>query len=313
MSLSPWFRTQVRRQACAVRRVVMCRGLAVLITGIGLMLGLGCRGEGATVLARLDEARSLAAALRVQFGQAVDASNRAVMANTDEASLAFAHESEQATATVERDLKLLTGLLSGMRLSDEGKIIQDFSVRFSEYRELDRRILALAVENTNLKAHALSVGPAHDAASSLRRSLESFASSSPAKDRCVIDALVVKAVLSVREIQVLYAPHIAERDDVAMTRMEKEMAELEGTATGALKALEELASPSSRSLLAEAVSSFDKFKRTSTQIVALSRRNTNVLSLELALRAKPPLVSACNDRLRTLQDALAKELFTVQR
>jgi hypothetical protein len=42
------------------------------------------------------------------------------------------------------------------------------------------------------------------------------------------------------------------------------------------------------------------------QIIALSRRNTNVRSLALSLNQKRPLTTACEETLHALQDALAK-------
>ena len=49
------------------------------------------------------------------------------------------------------------------------------------------------------------------------------------------------------------------------------------------------------------------------QIVALSRRNTNVRSLALSLGQKRTLTAACEDSLRALEDALAKRGFTATR
>jgi len=45
----------------------------------------------------------------------------------------------------------------------------------------------------------------------------------------------------------------------------------------------------------------------SQMFVTLSRRNTNVRSLDLSLREKPPLTAACDESLRALQQLLAAE------
>jgi hypothetical protein len=50
-----------------------------------------------------------------------------------------------------------------------------------------------------------------------------------------------------------------------------------------------------------------------TQIIGLSRRNTNVRSLAMSLNEKGKLTTACEDRLRALQAALAKRGFTATR
>ena len=272
-----------------------------------LALALSCRGDPTTVLTRLEDSRRVVAELRVHFSQAADASNRAVMAGTDDASTVAAREAEQATTAVKTSAAALGRLLDGLSYANEARMLQEFGVEFSRYEELDRRILSLAVENTNLKAQALSFGAASQAANGFRETLERFASTSVVKDRCRVDGLVADAVRAVREIQVLHAPHIAERDDASMTRVEKEMADLDAKARAALTSLAELSPAGARPEVAEALAKLDQFKAATAQIVELSRRNTNVLSLELALRTKPPLAAACDDRIRALQDALAKE------
>jgi len=281
--------------------------LTILACFVGLIgLALGCR-QSETVLTRLDEARSLAADLRVQFNKAADASNRAVMADTDEASIAFAKESEKASADVRSDIMALAPLLNALGFAGEIRVFEEFKTHFSEYNKLDQSILALAVENTNLKAQSLSFGPARQAADAFRDALAPLAATVPAKDRCQVAELVGQAVTAVREIQVLHAPHIAERDDAPMSKMEKEMAELDAAARTALKTLDELAPSSAPPALATARTELDKFKALTTQILALSRRNTNVLSLDLSLRQKPALTRACDDSLSTLLQALASE------
>ena len=272
-----------------------------------VVLAFGCHGGPSGPLARLDEARTLAASIRVQFNRADDASNRAVMADTDEASISFARDAETTTKLVERDVNALAPPLQGLGYTKELRSFQQFQKHFSEYRKLDREILALAVENTNLKAQALEFGAARSTADGFRDSLGSVASKVPPKDRSRADELVARATLAVREIQVLLAPHIASRSDAEMSRMEQEMAALDRAARDALNALNDLAPPDVRAQPAPPLFTLDKFKDITAQIVKLSRRNTNVRSFDLALRSKPPLATACDDDLRALQEALAQE------
>jgi len=126
-------------------------------------------------------------------------------------------------------------------------------------------------------------------------------------------ALVATALAAVREIQVLQAPHIAEADEAAMTRMEKQMATEEASARSALATLGAMTQPASRPHLAAATAALDRFIGLNAQIMALSRRNTNVRSLALTLGQKRTLTAACEDRLQALQDALAKREFKATR
>jgi hypothetical protein len=284
--------------------------LTLLVAGVLLTLG-GCLGVPNAAFTELAEARRLAADLRVQFSQSADASNRAVMADTDEASLAFANEAEQTSQTVQSDIAALAPHLHSLGYPTEVQLLEEFAKHFAEYRTLDHSVLELAVENTNLKAQRLSFGPAREAADGVRDALATVGPQS--KDRCRVDSLVAKAVLAVRDIQVLQAPHIAESDDSAMTRMETEMGGLEVIASDALKRISGLVEPQAQPQVAVALASLEQFKDVSRQIVALSRRNSNVRSLALSLREKPVLTAACDASLRSLDEALAKEGFTAAR
>jgi hypothetical protein len=277
---------------------------AVAVITIAICAATGCDVNHA--LERLSEARRLSADLLVQFTKAADAANRAVMADTDEASVQSAGEAVRAKQAVEKDVATLRPVLQELKFSDEGRLLQQFVGCFADYSALDRRILDLAVENTNLKAQRLSFGPAQEAADSFQHSLETVAPADTARDAWRIKALVATAVAFVRQIQVLQAPHIADPDDGAMTRLEERMALSEAAARRALATLATLVPPASRTELAAATTALDRFMAVNAQIVGLSRRNTNVRSLALSLNQKPSLTTACEESLHALQDALAK-------
>jgi hypothetical protein len=232
------------------------------------------------------------------------------MANTDEASAVFAREAEQATQATETDAGALAPILRSLGYTNETRLLEEFVGRFAGYRALDRRILDLAVENTNLKAQRISFGPAQEAADTFRDSLAAVAPSVPAKDMWRVEALVAKAVATVREIQVLQAPHIADADEAVMTHMETRMGTSEVAARRALETLAALVPPASRPRIAAATAALNRFMELNAQIIALSRRNTNVRSLALALDQKRTLTAACTKSLHALQDALATRGYT---
>jgi len=275
--------------------------IALIVFCLGAMTG--CDVNAA--LQQVSQAQHLSADLLVQFTKAADAANRAVMADTDEASIAFAHEAGQAKEKVQMDIDALKPLLERLKFSEEERFVQEFVSRFTEYCELDHRILELAVENTNLKAQRLSFGPAQEAADSFRDSLASVAPRVPA-DKWRVEALVATAVATVREIQVLQAPHIADADEAVMTRMEKRMATSETGARNALKTLSSLVEPSSQARIVAATAGLDRFMALNQQIICLSRRNTNVRSLALSLNQKAKVIPQCENALHALRDALSK-------
>jgi hypothetical protein len=266
-----------------------------------------------TVLQQLMDARRLSADLSLQFTKTEDASNRAVMADTDAASITFAREAEQATQAIQKDVAAVEPVVSSLGFSHEAELIEEFNHQFDQYRALDHKILELAVENTNLKAQRLSFGPAQEAADTFRRSLEAVVPADPARDGWRAKALIATAVMNVREIQAQHAPHIAEPSDDEMTRLEKRMAACETEVRNTLKAIAGLASASSRSQITAASADFDRFVGITEQIVKLSRQNTNVRSLALSLGEKRTLAAACESSLRALQDGLSTRDFRATR
>jgi len=96
---------------------------------------------------------------------ATEAEKSAVMADTDEASQAFAEQSFQASHNVEKARRELEPLLEGK--PQEIHLFQEFSRCWDKLQEIDREVLSLAVQKTNLKALRLSFVPAAAAMRSL--------------------------------------------------------------------------------------------------------------------------------------------------
>jgi len=282
------------------RRVFKSIGVIAIVSAV-----LGGCGAG-TALERLTEARRLSADLFIQFTRASNAANQAVMADTDEASIAFAKQAEEIKKQVQADIDALRPVLHDLNYADETRLLDEFVAAFTEYRDLDRRILELAVQNTNLKAQRLSFGEAQQSADAFARALNAVVPTGSTADAWRLKALVAGAIADLRAIQVAQAPHIAEADDAAMTRIEQQMKTSEAGVRSALDSLGRLAPSSTQPRVAEARAAFDRFMSLNAQIIDLSRRNTNVRSLTLTLNEKGKVTSACEQSLLALQDALSK-------
>lgn len=263
-------------------------------------------------LVQLAEARELSADLRVQFVTAADAANKTIMSDTSIASAAFVRQADAAKNAVESDIAALQPLLRDLEYTPEGELLRAFTMQFEEYRKLDHQILGLAAENTNREAQRLSFGAGQTEADAFRDELAVFDHASGA-EAWHVAALAATAVAAVREIQALQAPHIAEALDPEMTRMEERMAIAEKAARSSLRALAPLVGGAGRPRLAAASSAFDRFMKVNVEITALSRRNTNVRSLALALNEKGKITASCEDGLRQLRDALAQRGFKATR
>ena len=200
-----------------------------------------------------------------------------------------------------------------MGYSEELRFLDTFKERFAEYQKLDAEILPLAVENTNLKAQRLSFGPAREAANAFRTALEAAVKRARPADASRVEALAARAVISVLEIEVLQAPHIAEAEDAAMTRMEEQMAASGAAARRGLEQIKSLLPPDAGPHLSAAVAALDRFTAINADLIKLSRQNSDVRSLALTLGQKRALTAQCDDQLRGLQEALAKHEMTATR
>lgn len=281
------------------------RRLAIVV----LAAGVTACGDVNAALARLSQARYLAADLLVEFTKASDASNRAVMADTDAASVAFAQEAAVAKQTVHKDAASLRPLLAGLGYTDETQMLDTFERQFAAYEGLDRQILDLAVENTNLKAQRLSLGSGQAAADAFEQAVDALAPARAA-DVWRVKAAGATAISAMREIEVLQAAHIAAPDDASMAGFETRMKAQETIARNTLAGLSSSVDAPSRKRLAAAGDALNRFMDVNTQIVGLSRRNTNVRSLAMSLDQKRGVTKPCEDTLRALRAALDKHGYS---
>lgn len=281
--------------------------VTVALSLLAIVLVGGCDVD--TPLKEIGDAQHLAADLSVQFAKALDASNLAVMAGTDEMSKNYAGEARQHTAAAQKDVDALRTILQRRDFTDELKLLDEFRQRFDEYRTVDGNILDLAVENTNLKAQGLLFGASQDAVDALAKSLAALQSGDDSKEAWRIKALTAGVLSSAREIQALQALHIAEADDEAMARIESRMTAAETSARSALATIKGHVRPAAAAHLTASAAALDRLIDVNRQIVHLSRRNSNVRSVALSLNQKRSIVSACEEKLQALRAALSKRGF----
>ena len=282
--------------------------LAIVMTAT---VGTACRGSTA-MLTGLLEARRLAAGLHVAFTKASEASSRAVMASSDEASTAAADEAKKARQDAEGSLAALQPVLESLGYQTDLGHLTAFKASFDEYRRLDDDILTLAVENSNVKAQRIAFGPSREAAEAFGTALEA-AIRDGAKDRCRAETLASRAQAALLHIEVLQPPHIANAEDAVMTRLEGEMRASAEVARKSLDELRAVTGPAAAPHLAAASTALDGFLARNKEIVVLSRRNSNVHALALSLGRKRAIAAQCEDRLRALDQALEEHRFNATR
>ena len=249
-------------------------------------------------------------ALRINFLKSIEAEKLAVMAETDEASLAFADESKRAAEAVEADLKELSRLIGMHPAADESKLLQEFEAAWEQVRKIDRVILDLAVQNTNLKAFRLSFGKGREA-------VERFEDALNALTRDVTDARLIRAAsdaLSAElKILTLHAPHIVSPDDEEMNRIEQVIHAKEEVVQHSLATLARLAPADRQPYVNEAVAADREFTTVTATVLKWSRENTNVNSLNISLDRKQKATALCEAVLNQLHEAFARQAFKATR
>ena len=127
--------THVRAGRGRSVRVPFCDRASAVCRITLMVLTLGAAGgcDVNTALEHQAEVRRLAASVLIEFTKAADASNRAVMADTD-ASVAFAREAEESTQAAQTNPDALGPLLRDLGYSNESRLLEQFVSRFAEYR-----------------------------------------------------------------------------------------------------------------------------------------------------------------------------------
>jgi hypothetical protein len=278
--------------------------LAVMLVVLHVQKGQSPADQLAFKAKRVD----LVERMRLALASASEAEKSAVMAITDEDSQKYADQARAATAELERESKELGDLLQTGGTPNEKELLAQFSKVFADFQHIDSDLLVLAVKNTNLKAYSLAFGPAAAALQEMDTALSRVvAKSAAAPEARNIALLAFGAQTAALRVEALLAPHIAEESDQKMDEMEARMTKEDQTVRKNLDELAKLSMFSGDTDLATATASYANFSKLRTQILALSRENTNVRSLAISLNQKRKVMLLCQDALAALQQAILQE------
>jgi hypothetical protein len=285
MEPTPTARSFASRKTLIVSAILAGLALAALLLA-GSQQGLELKYK------RVVQEAQLVTDLRVDLFTAAEAEKSAVLAETDQASEDYAAKARAAVERMSANLARLRSMPDSDSTTD--KLAEDFDRAFGEYRKVDEEVLRLAVQNTNLKALALSFGEAGAALADMERAL------GPVQNR----PGALRALTEALRIQSLHAPHIMEKTEARMDALEQGMGRADKAARAALASLP--AGPEQASALA----AYGRYWKTTTEVVRLSRQNTNVRSLTLSLERKTKVLAACNEALRVLEEHLRERMGT---
>ena len=289
--------------------------LMVVLALVAALIFMGVRYRDVTVGMEIVPkvmARKAAvlSALRIKMIKSVDLEKSAVMADTDEASIAFAEKSVREAGAVEQDLRELSQLVEAYPSEKEIKLLHEFNGCWKEFRSIDQAVLEFAVQNSNLKAARFSFAAARDAMVLFEEALAKLMQEQEAGPIC---GLASQALAAALKIQILHAPHIAAPNDEEMDGLEKNIQENDAMARRSLNALQPLVSPDLQFTFRQAEAAFHEFSGVTVKIIELSRQNTNIKSFELSLNRKRNITSQCEEILTSLGDAVQSRSFKATR
>ena len=279
----------------SVRTILVTLALLGAILG-GLWFFGRDRGEQ-TAFRQTLHMTQLAQQLGAALHAAAQSEKQAVMAETDDESRRYAQEARSATNKVAALLAELKQL--PLHAPQETELVARFEASFAEYLKADEDVLGLAVQNTNLKAFALSFGEATAALDELEQVLRPLLNAASG-DKQALQAQ--RALTEALRIQALHAPHILEKTDTRMDALDKAMAASDAAVRAALATLGRQG--------AGALAVYERHWKLTGEIAALSRQNTNVRSLALSLEQKTKVLAACEEALRALEEKIRTRMAT---
>lgn len=261
-----------------------------------------------TVYENILEKKRVLSEIHVNLLKSVEMEKNAVMALTDQESLAYASQSRIAAAAVDQNLKTLRSLVDAM--PTERKLLNDFATCWTEMSKIDQVILPLAVENTNLKAAALSRELGGQSMQRFEEALNTVGVSAAGRpSESQIAALTARAMVAALKIFNLHGPHIFEPDNGKMDQIEERVKEEERVVMQSLDTLETLLDNEHTDVVIQAKTAFAEFLTVTNQVVQLSRLNSNIKSLELSLGRKRTVAAQCDDALASLQESIQQKTF----
>lgn len=273
------------------------------------------RGERDPVaqIALKEKRLALVNAMRQSLAAASEAQNSAVMSTGEQDSKTFAEEARSSTAALERGRNELESLLKSHTGPQVVEQMTRVTQSLREFRQIDEQLLDLAVQSSNRKAFSLAFGPAMNLLKEMDQPLSRIVADEaelPPDDRLRAVRLAGEIRVGILRMQVLLMPHIAEASDQKMDEFEQELSAIDSKCQTDLAELGKLLPKNDQSNLETTKSHYAEFEELKSQIIKLSRQNTDVRAAAIVLKEKRKAMLACQDALAALEHAIRSEQIT---
>lgn len=275
--------------------LVLALTLAVLVLG-------PVPARAATPFADVLTARHLVASMLAALSDSADLEKSAIVTDLDDEAQAYADKARRRLDDLRAAERELSVVLARMSAPKEATLLADFDVALGEYLKLSDRILALAVQNTNDKATRLSKERGLPLLAELEKVLSGL---TPADSQaCALQTEAQGLLLSAYKIQSLLPLHIAEIDEKVMDALEARIKADEAQAQAHVDKLSTLAGTDAAAASAHIRNLVGDYAGLVREILVLSRQNTDVQSMALALGQNRLATARCMELLDALQALL---------
>ncbi|MDQ7834375.1 MAG: MCP four helix bundle domain-containing protein [Humidesulfovibrio sp.] len=279
---------------------------AVGLAAVAIVVALawpGIRGaKFKEIFGRNVQKARLVGSMRVNLYAVAEAEKAAVLAETDEASTEYAKRSRLAVEQVAAALAECKAL--AVEPSPDAEQLKAFEQAFTEFRKVNEEVLALAVQNTNLKAQALSFDQSFAALDRMEQALSPYLEGQRGNPKT--GRVAARALAEALRVQALQAPHIMEKTEARMTEIEARMAAADRLVRASLSFL--INRLGEKGAPEQALAAYNDFQKITGEVVRLSRENTNVRSLVLTLDRKTKALAMCDEALRAMEAKVHEDM-----
>ena len=287
--------------------------LLVLLIAVGTSFYLrGNRDPVAQITAK-EKRLTLVNEMRLALAAASEAINSAVMSTREKDFTTFAQEVRSADTELEKGRTELVKLLKDRTDSREAELMGRVEQTLREFQQIHQQLMGLAAQNSNRKAFELAFGPAMKLLSEMNESLARIVTrytDSAIDNRLRVVQLADEARIGLLSTQVLLLPHIAEESDLRMDEFEAQISEHSRKVRETLNALRVELPQDEQSSVETTTLRYEEFEQLKSQIITLSRQNTDLRAVTIALKDKRQAVLACQDALVALERAIRAEPIT---
>jgi hypothetical protein len=243
--------------------------------------------------------------LRTNLSKSVEAEKNAVLAESIEESTVFAEQSLALSAAAEDNRNELGKVIEMEKTSPEIDLFRQFNDCWDGFRQIDQNLLHLSILHSDLKAYALYFDSLQKSVRQLETSLDTVAEGGVPNDKtCSIIKLSQRTLIAALKIQSLQLLHIAENRPEKMDEIEATIQMQDALAVQSLDALSVLVPPNTRPLVEAAKTVYAELWRIHSEVMKLSRENTESLTLALSLGQKHAATVECRNALDALEKSI---------